>query len=139
MSPIAEVMVAFAPGLPLVANFGDSRCGAHAEFPTAAALAPAIAIDDAEVGAFGGQRPNNCAPNSARPTGNECHFAAEFTHNTELFVLRVLSSSARSGTEQLVHIRLEACEMVDRLVEGCNSVVMIAADIMRRSDSGRRR
>ena len=33
MSPSAEVMVAFAPGLPLVANFGDSRCGAHAEFP----------------------------------------------------------------------------------------------------------
>jgi hypothetical protein len=46
--------------------------------------------DDADVGAFGGQRPNNCAPNSARPAGNECHFAAEFTHNPEPFVLRVL-------------------------------------------------
>jgi hypothetical protein len=47
-------------------------------------------IDDADVGAFGGQRPNNCAPNSPRPAGNECHFAAEFIHNTEPFVLPVV-------------------------------------------------
>jgi hypothetical protein len=46
--------------------------------------------DDADVGAFGGQRPNNCAPNSACPPGNECHFATEFTQNPEPFVLRVL-------------------------------------------------
>jgi hypothetical protein len=45
--------------------------------------------DDTDVGAFGGLRPNNCAPNSARPSGNECHFAAAFTH-PEPFVLRVL-------------------------------------------------
>lgn len=35
--------------------------------------------DDADIGALGGQRPNNCAPNSIRPAGNECHFAPEST------------------------------------------------------------
>ena len=33
---------------------------------------------------------DDCAPNSVRPPGNECHFAPEFTHNPEPFVLRVL-------------------------------------------------
>ena len=35
--------------------------------------------DDADIGALGGQRPNNCARNSIRPTGNECRFAPEPT------------------------------------------------------------
>ena len=69
MSPIAEVMVAFAPGLPSSLTSATADAARTPSFPTAAALAPAIAIDYADVGAFGGQRPNNCAPNSARPAG----------------------------------------------------------------------